>query len=59
LRPQSRQLFSRELEHKILGKSLTVTPDLLVEALGGHLVEGGELGIEQHLVTAQNVLTRC
>jgi hypothetical protein len=43
-----------ELEHEIRGEAVEVAPDLLVEALGGDAVEGGELGIQEHALAAQD-----
>jgi RHS repeat-associated protein len=53
LRPVQRfHLGGREAEHEILGKAREVALDLLVEPLGGHPVERGEIRIEHHLLPA-------
>lgn len=52
-------LFGGELEHEIAGKSSEVATYLLVQAGGRHAVEGSQLGIEQHAMTAQNQNRSC
>src|SRR5437588_4694174 len=42
-----------ELEEKVGREALAVAPHLLVQACGRDTVERGELGIEQHLLAAQ------
>ena len=54
MRPQSGGLGGGELEHEIRGEAVEVAPDLLVEALGGNTVEGGEFGIQEHALAAQD-----
>jgi hypothetical protein len=54
LRPQSGVLRGGELEHEIGGEPVEVTPDLLVETLGGDAVEAGEFGIQEHALAAQD-----
>ena len=46
-------LLGREPEHEILRKPPRVALDLLVQALGGDAVEGGEVRIEDDALTAQ------
>lgn len=48
------ELLGGELEEKIRREALAITADLLVQALGGDAVERGELGVEQHAMTAQD-----
>jgi len=48
LRPQSFELVGCDPEHEIRGKALTVTPNLLIEALDAHIVEGGQLRIQEN-----------
>ena len=55
LRPVQRLHFSRrELEHEIFRKAFPVTPDLLVQPLGGHAIERGEVGVDHDLVAADD-----
>jgi len=54
LQHQRRELLSGELEEKVRREPLAVAPHLLVEARRGDAVERGELGIEQHPMTAQD-----
>jgi hypothetical protein len=54
LRPQSNVLFTRELKHEISGKPGEVPSDLLIEALGAHAIQCGEIGIEHNSAAAQD-----
>jgi hypothetical protein len=54
LRPQRGKLFGGELDHEICREALAVAANLFVEALGGDLVEGSELGVQEHFVAAQD-----
>jgi hypothetical protein len=46
--------WNEQLEHEIFRKALRVALNLFVEAFGGDAIEGGELGIQQHAMTAQD-----
>jgi len=52
LRSQSGLFLVGQLEHEILREAREVAPHGLVETSRGHPVERGEVGIEQHLVAA-------
>ena len=54
MRLQVRELLGGELEKKIDGKATAVAAHLLVESPGRYPVKRGELGIEKHLLTAQD-----
>ena len=55
LRPvQSLRLGAGEAEHEVIGEARGVALDLLVQALGGDAVEGGEIGIEDDALAAQD-----
>lgn len=41
-----------ELEHEVLWKSHGVAADLLVQALGGYAVDGGQIGVEHDALAA-------
>ena len=43
--------FRCQLEHKILWKPSSITPDLLVESLGRHTVQSREMNIDQDFMT--------
>jgi len=45
-------LFSGELEHEIFREALGIALDLLVESLGGHPVDRGELAVEDDALTS-------
>jgi hypothetical protein len=51
-RVQSYCLRRGQAEYEIRREARSISLDLLVEALGSHAVEGGELGIEQHPMAA-------
>jgi hypothetical protein len=55
LRPvQSYCLGLGQVEYEIRGEARGISLDLLVEALGSHAIESGELGIGQHPMAAQH-----
>lgn len=41
------------LDHEILWEPGDVAPDLLVEALGGDAIEGGQVRIQDHALATQ------
>jgi hypothetical protein len=53
LQPQNFVFSSGELEHEVRRKFLAVAADLLVEAFDGNAVELCQVGVEDHLLTAQ------
>lgn len=52
-------LGAAELEDEIDGKAPGVALDLLVQRLGGHAVERGEVGVDHDLVAADDHATRA
>ena len=56
-----RFFFRSELEHEVVGKAIQIAPDLLVEAAGRYTVSLCEVGIYDHLLTAneQDSLLYC
>ena len=55
LRPVQRLVLGAvETEHEIFGKALGVALDPLVQPLGADSVEGGEIGIEDDALAAQD-----
>jgi hypothetical protein len=59
LRPQSGGLIRGELKREILWKPGSIAPDLLIEALGGHPVEGGQIGIDDKPVAAHDIAAQA
>ncbi|HEX6635661.1 MAG TPA: hypothetical protein VF038_16965 [Usitatibacter sp.] len=54
MRSQSFDFAGLELEHEIGGESRAVAPDGLIEAAGGHTVEGGQVRVDDDLVAADH-----
>lgn len=54
-RVQCLDLGLGEAQHEIRGEALCIALDSLVERLGRHSVECGELGIQQHALAASGV----
>jgi len=54
LQPQAGEFFVAELKHEVLGEALPIAVDLLVQPLGALAVELGQIGVEQHALTADD-----
>ena len=59
MRPQSRELFCGELEHEIRRKLLGIAFDCLIESLGFHPIQRGQIGIDNDPLTAQHLDPVC
>lgn len=58
MRPQSGVLFCRQPKHEIRREALRIASHLLIEPLGRHIIELGEVGIDHDLLATdeQNAL---
>ena len=54
MRPQSLVLLLGELEHQVLRETAGIATHLLVETLGRHPIESGEVHIENGSMTAKH-----
>jgi len=59
MRPQGGELLLSQLEHATRRKTHQITPDLLVETLGWHPIQLGQIGIQQHLLTPDHKNRLC
>ena len=55
MRPQSYRLFLAQLEHEIERKSIDISFHLLVEALGGHLIQLRKVFVEHNFQATNNM----
>ena len=59
MRPQVGKVLSRESEGEIVGESSAITPELLVQTLGGHTVKAGQVGIQYAALPAEGLDQIC